>query len=130
MAGQILYQTHPAMFRNKPVQFILSLLLIPVFGIGLLILLLWWVKVLGTTLIVTDQSVTLRTGILSKYTNEVYHSDVRNVQVYQDLLQRIFNVGALAISSAGQGGVEIAVAGIPQPEHVKAIIDRYRRAGA
>ena len=35
------YSEHPVMFKNNPLGFILSLLLIPVFGLGLLILLSW-----------------------------------------------------------------------------------------
>ena len=35
------YETSPPMFRNAPLKFILYLLLIPVFGLGLF-LLLWW----------------------------------------------------------------------------------------
>ena len=35
------YETSPPLFRNAPLKFILYLLLIPVFGLGLF-LLLWW----------------------------------------------------------------------------------------
>ena len=122
-----LYETHPAMFRNNPIGFIISIILILVFGLGLLILLVWWLKVLGTTLTVTNERITLRKGILSKHTSEVYHTDVRNVQVSQGIFQRIFNVGAIGISSAGQSGVEIGVDGIPDPQKVKTLIDQYRR---
>lgn len=126
MTEAILYQSHPSMFKNNPIGFILSVLLIA-FGIGLIILLIWWLRVQGTTLIVSDERVTLRKGILSKHTNEVYHTDVRNVQVHQGVFQRMFGVGTIGISSAGHGGVEIEVAGIPTPQKIKDLIDKYRR---
>jgi len=88
MAETTLYQSHPSMFRNHPILFTLSIVLIPAFGAGLLILLMWWLQVLATTLIVTDERVTLRKGILSKHTNEVYHTDVRNVRDHRHLLRR------------------------------------------
>ena len=123
---KVLYESHPSMFKNNPIGFILSIALI-VFGIGIIILLIWWLKTLGTKLIVTDERVTLRKGILSKNTNEVFHSDIRNVQINQNLFQRIFGVGTIGISSAGQSGIEISVAGLPKPQKIKEIIDQYRR---
>ncbi len=121
------YQSHPLMFRNNPIGFILALILILAYGLGLLILLIWWLKCLGTTLTITNKKTILRKGILSKHTNEVYHSDVRNVQVSQSLFNRMFGVGTIGISSAGQADVEIKVAGIPRPVKVKDIIDKHRR---
>lgn len=115
------------MFRNNPVGFVLSILLIVLYGLGLVILLMWWIRAKGTKITLTNQRVTLRKGILSKNINEVFHSDVRNVRVNQNLFQRMFNVGTISVSTAGQSDVEILVSGIPNPEKVKEIIDRNRR---
>ena len=121
-----LYRSHPSMFKNRPVGFIISLLLIPAAGLGLLILLIWWLRVLGTTLTITNKRIIFRKGILSKYTNEVYHSDVRNVQLSQGVFQRMLGVGNVGVSTAGQGDMEIYAAGIPDPQKVKTIIDQNR----
>lgn len=121
------YKAHPSMFRNNPLGFILSVALIAAVGLGLLILLVWWLRCLGTTLTVTNKRTILRRGILSKYTTEVYHSDVRNVQVDQSMFQRIFGVGTIGISSAGQSGIEITVSGVAHPADIKGIIDEQRR---
>ena len=86
----------------------------------------WWLECKGKTIIVTEQRTTLRQGLLSKTVNEVWHRDVRNVRVEQTFLQRVFGVGKVEISSAGQSGIEIQVAGIPDPDHVREIIDDYR----
>jgi len=120
-----LYLGHPVMFRSRPVGFVVSLLL-SVVGIGLLILIAWWLKCLSTTLVVTDRRVSLRHGILSRHTNDIFHNDIRNVRMDQTFFQRMMNVGDLGISSSGQSGIEIEVAGIPNPDEVKQIIDRYR----
>lgn len=124
----VLYEAHPSMFRNHPVLFVLYVILIAAVGLGLILLLVWWLQTLATTLTVTNEQVTLRKGILSKYTNDVFHENVRNIQVRQSFLQRVFNVGWIGISSAGQSGVEIEVNGIPDPERVKEIIDNHRNA--
>ena len=123
----ILYTAHPSMFRNNPIGFLFCIVLVLALGFGLLILLYWWLKVLGTTLTVTNERVTLRKGILSKHTNEVFLADIRNVQISQSLFQRMFNVGTIGISSAGQGGMEIEISGIPKPQSVKQLIDQHRR---
>jgi len=124
---KILFEGHPAMFRNDPIGFLLSVVLCVV-GVGLVILLVWWLSCRTTTLTVTNERTTLRRGIMSKSLNEVWHRDVRNVQLYKSFFQRIFGVGSIGISSAGQSGIEVSVRGIRNPEGVKDIIDRYRRA--
>ena len=127
MEEKVLYEEHPAMFRNHPYLFILSVILIAAFGLGLVILLIWWLQTLGTKLTVTDERITLRKGILSKFTNEVFHTDIRNVQLDQSFFQRLFDVGTIAISTSGQEGIEISVQGIPHPQNVRDLIDKYRR---
>ena len=126
MEETVLYHSHPAMFKNRPFAFILCLIL-SLAGVGLIIFLIWWIKTRGTDLTVTNERVSLRKGILSKFTNDVYLTDVRNVQIYQSFWQRIFGVGYVAISSAGKEGIEIEVKGIPDPEKIKSIIDTHRR---
>jgi uncharacterized membrane protein YdbT with pleckstrin-like domain len=122
---QILYDSRPAMFRNHPFYFSLCVLLSLV-GVGLVLLLIWWIQNLSTRLIVTTEQTTLRRGILSKYTNDVFHANVRNIQIRQTFMQRMFDVGWVGISSSGQAGLEIEVNGIPHPERVKQIIDDHR----
>ena len=147
---KVLYEAHPSMFRNHPLWFIGLLILcvigfalpflpVPTSGmtkfvevavplvIGLLCFAFWWIKCKGTTLTVTTERTSCRRGLLSKSITEVWHQDIRNVQMDQTLLQRILDVGTMGISSAGQSGMEIAVSGIPQPDKVKQLIDQHRR---
>ena len=127
MPETVLYKDSPAMFRNRPVLFLICCALIP-FGIGIVVLLAWWLRCLATSLVITDSRVTLRKGLLSKATNDVLIADIRNVQVSQSFLQRIFGVGAVAVSTSGQGDMEIEVPGMPAPDRIKAILND-RRAG-
>jgi hypothetical protein len=122
-----LYKAHPSMFRNKPVGFCVCLLLIPAFGLGLILLFFWWLDTLGTTLTITDSRSILRKGLLSKFTTEIFHDDIRNVQLRQTFRERMFNVGSLGISSAGQSGIEIVADGIPAPNKVKDLLYTARQ---
>lgn len=119
------YEENPSMFRNEPVLFVLTCLL-SLIGVGLVVFLVWWLRCKGTTLTVTSDRTRLRKGILSKSITEVWHRDIRNVQLKQSFFQRIFDVGSLGISSAGQSGLEISVSGIPDPDGVKELIDKHR----
>jgi uncharacterized membrane protein YdbT with pleckstrin-like domain len=140
---QKLYRKNPSMFRNHPLLYLLNLIVIgagmgllvtmnlwialSVLGLGIIIWLIWWMNVISITLTVTDKRTILRKGLLSKYTNEVFHISVRNIEINQGIIQRIFNVGDIVIaSSSGQADLEIAVRGIPEPETVKQLINKYR----
>ncbi|GGA33758.1 PH domain-containing protein [Okeania sp. KiyG1] len=117
---------NPSMWRSNPLLFIAYLCLILLFGIGLIFLLVWWIKSKNTTLIVTDKRTILQQGLLSRYTNEVMHAHIRNIQVQQSMMERLFNTGTIKIASAGTGDIEIIVSGIPAPNRIKEVIDHYR----
>ncbi len=147
MEERELYRKSPSMFRNHPLLYLLNLLVIGggmglivtsnllialiVSGLGISFWLGWWLNMLSITLTVTDKRTILRKGILSKYTNEVFHSSVRNIEINQNIMQRIFRVGDISIaSSSGQPDLEIVVHGIPDPETVKQLINKYRIAAS
>ncbi len=123
---QAFYDEHPVMFGHHPFGFLGSVLLIGAFGLGLLLLAVWWLRTRAVRLTITNRRTILRRGLLSKLVTEVWHEDVRNVQVRQRLLERLASVGSLAVSSAGQDGFEIQADGMPDPQRAKAIIDEYR----
>ena len=122
---EILLELNPAMFRNNPLGFILSVLLIPVV-VGAVILGIWWLNTKAASLTVSNKRSIQRTGLISKQTSEVLHRDVRNIEITQSVFQRLFGVGTIGIASAGQAGVEIRFDGVRDPDGVKAMIDRYR----
>lgn len=122
---QTLYESNPSMFRNRPVEFVLTAILCLVV-VGFIMMFVWWLQSKGTTLTVTSKRTRLRRGLLSKSITEVWHTDVRNVILEQSFFQRILGVGMIGISSAGQSGMEISVSGIPDPDRVKQLIDERR----
>ncbi|HMP78508.1 MAG TPA: PH domain-containing protein [Pirellulaceae bacterium] len=119
------YDESPSMFRNQPILFVACVLLCLVL-IGIPILFFWWFNCKGTRLTITNKRVTLRRGIFSKDISEVRHADIKHFQITQTFFQRIFDVGSVAISSAGQAGVEIFVSGVPRPNDIRAIVNSHR----
>lgn len=150
---EVKFNANPSMARNNPIAFLVGVLVLLAGGgllgfavfqqagqtrlicfiLGLVLLVLaclaffiWWLTTKYTSLVVTTRRTKLRRGILDKHTNDILHEDVRNIQVKQAFIQRMFGVGSLAISSSGQSEMEIIVNGIRHPLQVKQLIDRYR----
>lgn len=125
---RIMYQSHPAMFKARPLLFILFVLLTGVFLIGLIPLAIWWVRSRTITLTVTGRCTRLQTGLLSPVFKELRHWDVRYVEVSQGFLQRLMNVGTVTVSSGAQADAEIVARAMPDPMKVKDLIDAARPA--
>jgi uncharacterized membrane protein YdbT with pleckstrin-like domain len=123
MAGTTVYEAHPAMFRAHPFWFIVFVLLIAAFGIGLLILLYWYIKTRATSLTVTEHELLYEKGILSKERLAVSLRHVRSVQVNQSFGNRIFGVGTIEIATAGDEP-EFTVKDLPNPHEVREAISR------
>lgn len=93
--------------------------LVGVFGV-------WRIKNLGNSLEVTNKRTIERVGLFSRFTSEIMHDDVRNVQITQSFIQRVMGVGQIGISSAAQDGLEISVKDVRNPDRIRETIDRYR----
>jgi uncharacterized membrane protein YdbT with pleckstrin-like domain len=124
MAGEVIYEAHPAMFRAHPFLFMGCVLLVAAFGLGILILLYWYIKTRMTALIVTEHDITFEQGILSKDRTSVSLRHVRSVRVTQGFVNRIFGVGTVEIATAGDEP-EFSVRDMPDPHEIR---DAIRKA--
>ena len=88
----------PPMFRNAPFTFILYLLLIPVFGLGIILLLIWFVKARTTRMVIDGEDLLYEKGVLSKERAQLRTDSVRTVTVNQSLGQRMFGTCLLYTS--------------------------------
>ena len=123
-----LYSEHPVMFKNNPIGFIITLLLIPAFGIGLLILLGWHLQNKASKLTVKENEILYEKGLLSKERSEVNISSVRTTKVKQSFFNRIFGVGAIEIYTAGDSP-EIVATGMPDPNKIRELIKARQNGG-
>ena len=90
-----------------------GLLLIPAYGIGLLLLALAFIRYKTTELAFTNKRVIAKFGFISRQTVELYIPKVESIQVHQGILGRIFNYGSLVIS--GAGNPQAPIPGISDP---------------
>ncbi|NVK40939.1 MAG: PH domain-containing protein [Oceanospirillaceae bacterium] len=120
------YSEYPAMFKNNPLGFLLSILLVPV-GIGIIILMVWYLKCKSTRLEVTERELIVERGLLSKDRTELSLASIRTVNVYQSFFNRIFGVGKIAVYTAGDEA-EVEVAGLPDPHRLRELIKQGQPA--
>ena len=98
---------------------VLCLLVVP------LVAVLW--SRAGMRLSVYEDQVVSSRGVLSKTENHISCADVRAIETAQSLFQRIVNIGAIRIGTAGTDGWEEEVYGIPNPSGVKDLILHRKR---
>lgn len=148
---QTVIKARPEMFRAKPAWFMahIIVLLAGVGGVGyftpsgnkngvgqigfgvvglvaLVSFLIWKVRNMGTALEITTRRSIERVGLFSKFTSEILHEDVRNIQVTQSFRERLMGVGTIGISSAAQNEVELVAKDVRNPDRIREVIDAYR----
>ena len=80
---------------------IIGIITIPLFGLGIIIILSAVFTYISTELAVTNKRVVAKTGFIKRSTIELNLSKVESIQVHQGLFGRILNYGSLVVSGAG-----------------------------
>ena len=91
----------------------LGLVLLPAFGLGLIFLVVAYVRYKTTELAITTKRVIVKHGFIRRRTVEININKVESIQVDQEVLGRMFNFGTLVI--AGAGDPQAPIAGISSP---------------
>lgn len=111
-----LYDEHPAMFRAHPFLFLLLLVSL----IGIIAILVWWLRCKGERLALSERVVLMERGLLGRQRTEVALSSIRSIRITQGFGQRIMGVGHVELFSAGDIA-EIAIRSMPRPDRIRAI---------
>lgn len=91
----------------------LGIILLPAFGLGLIFLLIVWIKSKTTELAITNKRVIAKFGFISRRTVEININKIESIQVDQSATGRVFNYGTLLISGAGEP--QAPILGISKP---------------
>lgn len=91
----------------------LGIILLPVFGLGLVFLIIAYVRYQSTELAVTTKRVIVKHGLIRRQTIEINLAKVESIQVDQGILGRMLNFGTLIV--AGTGTSHAPLAGIADP---------------
>jgi uncharacterized membrane protein YdbT with pleckstrin-like domain len=123
---KIVYLGHISLWSLAPLIAV-GIVLLPVFGIGLIFLIKAWVRYKTTELAITTKRVIVKFGFIRRSTVEINISKVESIQVDQEILGRMFNFGTLII--AGAGNPQAPIPGISEPmEFRKAFIEAQEQA--
>jgi uncharacterized membrane protein YdbT with pleckstrin-like domain len=90
-----------------------GVLLLPVFGVGLIFLVIAYVRYKSVELAVTTKRLIVKHGFVRRQTVEMNLNRVESIQVEQGLLGRLFNFGTLIVS--GTGTSHAPLTGIAEP---------------
>ncbi|MDR7268666.1 putative membrane protein YdbT with pleckstrin-like domain [Pelomonas saccharophila] len=90
-----------------------GLLLLPAFGLGLILWAVAYVRIRSTELAVTTKRLIVKHGFIRRHTMEININKVESIQVEQSLTGRMLNFGTLVI--AGTGSSHAPLAGIADP---------------
>lgn len=90
-----------------------------VLGIGIFIILGAYYSVKNTEYVVTDESLYVKKGVLSRSVQKIGFDKVQNISFSQGILGTHFGYGNIEISTAGGSGVEMRFRSIEEPKHVQ-----------
>ncbi len=68
---------------------------------------------------ITNHRVVAKVGIISRSVQEITIHDIKSVGMTQNMLQRILNLGAIQVGSAGTAGIEVEFSGIAEPVKIR-----------
>jgi membrane protein YdbS with pleckstrin-like domain len=105
-----------------------GIVFIPVFGIGLLIIVGSVLSVRNTDYVATSESLYVKKGVLSTSIESVGLDKIQNTEFRQSFLGKQFGYGTVDISTAGSEGAEISFSSVGDAREVRELISRLSNA--
>jgi len=124
---QVVYQGHLSLWHLAP-NIIAGLILIPLFGLGLLVLLSVFLRYKSTELAITNKRIVAKFGFIRRRTVEIGMKKIESIQIRQGILGRIFNFGSIVM--AGAGNPQAPIPGISQPMEFRRRFLEQQETGA
>ncbi|MCX6224779.1 MAG: PH domain-containing protein [Bacteroidia bacterium] len=106
------YEARISIWSMLP-YFIVGLLFLPMFGLGLVFWLAAFIRYKTTELAITNKKIIAKFGFIRRDTIELLLPKVESIQVKQSLLGRMLNYGSIIVS--GAGNPQAPVPGIDDP---------------
>lgn len=105
-----------------------GILLLPLFLIGLLLLLRAWYLVASTRYRLTTQRLFVHQGLVAKHVEEVELFRIKDVTLTQGVLERLLGVGRVVVLSTDDTTPRLELVGLRQPMQIKEQIRTTFRA--
>ncbi len=124
---ETLWEDNPSHFNFLFVYFIGGVLIF-VSGLGLLVILIALIYRKSMVFTITNKRIRSKTGIISCSLDELFIRDIRSINLQQDILEKLFDVGTINIGSAGTAGIEVSFKGISEAAEIREKIQKLKEA--
>jgi uncharacterized membrane protein YdbT with pleckstrin-like domain len=94
-------------------KILLGIVLLPLFGLGLIFLAWVWILYKTTEIAITNKRIIAKFGFISRSTIEINLPKVESVQVDQGVLGRMLDYGTIIVAGAGTPNLSIPGAADP-----------------
>jgi uncharacterized membrane protein YdbT with pleckstrin-like domain len=82
------------------------------------------VRRIQTTYSITNQRLTIETGILSRHLHQTRLERVQNVNCTQSLAERVVRIGTVDFDTAGESEYDFSFRGVGRPRQIVRTVDR------
>lgn len=96
---------------------------IPLFAFPILF---WELQRRATSYLVTERRAVAEWGVIGKERREIHISDVRLINMRQDIIARIVGVGTVELGTAATAGIEIEIKNVADPRSLAALLESLR----
>ena len=107
-------------------QILWGILLLPLFGFGLVILIPAVIRRYSRKYIITNRKVIIKDGILANYQDIIPIKNIRTLRIEQTPLQRVLNIGTVILAIPGGQKRGIRIKNVARPAALVDIINTYK----
>lgn len=115
---QPIFERKPA-GRSQLGLILWGIALLPLLGLGLILLFQAWYRVAATRYRLTTQRLFVQSGLVAKHLEEVELFRVKDVTLTQSVLQRLLGTGTVVVLSTDDTAPRLELAGLSGPLEVK-----------
>jgi uncharacterized membrane protein YdbT with pleckstrin-like domain len=94
----------------------------------LVLVLVGQIRRIQTTYSITNQRLTIQTGILSRDVHQTRLERIQNVNSSQSLFERLLRIGSVEFDTAGESEYDFAFRGVGNPSRIVRTVDRALHA--
>jgi uncharacterized membrane protein YdbT with pleckstrin-like domain len=94
----------------------------------LVLVLIGQIRRIQTTYSITNQRLTIQTGILSRDVHQTRLERIQNVNSSQSLFERLLRIGTVEFDTAGESEYDFAFRGVGNPNGIVRTVDRALHA--
>jgi uncharacterized membrane protein YdbT with pleckstrin-like domain len=119
-----IWEGNPSHWNNFG-AYVLSVILLPVFGLGLILFLVKYLELRYTRYRLTDQRLQLTIGVFSRTTKNLELYRVKDLRLERSFLQRMAGIGTIAMVTSDFTMKHFNLEGVRESEH---LFEEMRRA--